>query len=157
MSQVLIINDDRIFGSSLKNLVEKSYKIDALTFLDPSEAYSMLQIFPDVDVIVCLEKSAQRVCEYLIKNYEKEVNVLIIGNNKTIYPTAVSIPVNANPVLIKQHIGFIMGKEESAPEYPVIKPPAPPSAPVAEIQKVEMKEEVEKSDEDKTTVFKMPF
>ena len=157
MSQVLIINDDKLFGSSLKNLVEKSYKIDALTFLDPSEAYSMLQIFPDVDVIVCLEKSAQRVCEYLIKNYEKEVNVLIIGNNKTIYPTAVSIPVNANPVLIKQHIGFIMGKEESAPEYPVIKPPAPPSAPVAEIQKVEMKEEVEKSDEDKTTVFKMPL
>lgn len=166
MSQVLIINEDKLFGSSLKSQIEKSYKIDALSFLDPSEAFTMLEIFHDVQVIVCPEKHSQKVCEYLIKNYEKEVNVLIIGTNKTIYPTALAIPLNVGQSLIRQHIGFFLGQEDSAPEYPIVKAPVPPPAPlvveetiVVEEKKVEIKEEIQDKDkdEDKTTVFKMPL
>lgn len=122
MSDVLIVTDDKHLGSVLQGKFEQIYGIQAVIRTSGTEAISMIQILP-FDLIICKEKigsefTAFKICEYLTTNkadFDKEVEVIILGKNLSGYPKGRAVPLNLPAEKIFAYGGFLMGKEKEMP------------------------------------------
>ena len=94
MPQMLIALEDKKFGHLIQNSIFQKYGIEALVQTGVLEAKSMLEILPDLTLVICQEKFAPNICEYIINHHEtlsREITVLILGKKKTLYPHATAI------------------------------------------------------------------
>nr|BDT27278.1 hypothetical protein BHI3_07440 [Bacteriovorax sp. HI3] len=164
MTQILVLTEDQKVNSVIQNGLFEKYGTEVLVRNGVSEAISMLDILPAIEMIVCRDKLAPRIFDYLIKNkenFESEVKVVVLGELESKYPHVSFIPNKANFQKVIAHLGFVMGKENSPQSFEEEPQAPPPAAPTPMPAPVEAKEEIpdngEEDNSDKTTVFRSPF
>lgn len=154
MTQIILVETDKQLATVLRANLHKKFGWDVIHKENSSEALSILQILGDVELIITREmigkdSTAQKICQYLIANkadFEKEIPVLIIGENKTEYRKASSIDSNVNWDQLINFAGSLLGIVPppdivSAPKMIIAKPapaPEPVVVPTPEIAPVEV-------------------
>ena len=166
MTQILLLTEDQKVNSIIKSGLFEKYGTEVLVRNGVSEAISMLNILPAIEMIVCRDKLAPRIFDYLIKNkdnFESDVKVVVLGELESNYPHVSFIPNKASFQKVIAHLGFVLGKENSPQSFEVEQPlaPAPPSpvlTPIpAPMDVQEENPENEEDNSDKTTVFRSPL
>jgi HD-GYP domain-containing protein (c-di-GMP phosphodiesterase class II) len=155
MNQVLIVLEDKQLATIIQGKLEHTYKIQSVIRHSGVEAISMLQILP-FDLIICKDKikdefTGHKICDYLSthkEDFEKEVEVLLIGQNFSDYQKLKVISPQLRYEKIVTLSGFLLGLEKTMPSLE-IEPVAPPVAAAAPAAPVP-------SGDDKTTVFVLP-
>jgi HD-GYP domain-containing protein (c-di-GMP phosphodiesterase class II) len=139
MTQLLIAFKEKQFSNAIQSHIDLKYALEVLTLFDSEKALAMLEILPEIKLIVCSEKFGKRICEYILKNQEnftQKIQVLILGKNNSSYSDVLEISPRTSAKDLTHYIGFYMGLEES-----------PPGGDGPEIVE---------EDNEKTTVFRMP-
>lgn len=141
MTQIILIETDKQLTTVLRANLLKKFGWEVIVKDNSSEAISILQILSDVDLIIAREvinkdSTAQKICQYLITNkadFEKEIPVLIIGENKTEYGKASAIDPNASWDQLINFAGSLLGiappPEAAVVPKIVIAKPAPDPVP----------------------------
>ncbi|MEA9357109.1 hypothetical protein SHI21_12865 [Bacteriovorax sp. PP10] len=84
----------------------------------------MLEIFSEIDIVICTESFSTKIFENLIKNYEeskKAIDVLVLGNVRTPYPQARSIKYPSSPRKIINSLKEILGIKDEVEEQGDVK------------------------------------
>ncbi len=145
MTQILVLTEDQKVNSSIQHAMFEKYGTEAIVETGVSDAISMLDILPSIEMIVCKDKLTPRIFEYLEKNkdnFESDVKVVILGEAESSYPFIFFIPNKSSFQKVILQLGFVIGKE--------VKPQHFGPLPL---------ESEESSDGigEKTTVFRSPF
>ncbi len=155
MGQILIVLDDKKLCSLLQNQLAQKYGGQVILKESASDAISMLQMLPDIEIILTRDTirrdfTAAKICDYLTVNkadFQKEVSVLILGTKATSYTKAISVGENPSTQKLVAQIGYLLGKEAQ----PVSFEPEP--EPILEPT---VEKQPESEQEEKTTVFVLP-
>lgn len=124
MSQILLIESDESLRTILKLNIMKNIGGDVIEKDSASSAISLLQILPDVDLIICREqigseKSGLMVSQFLAKeNYSTPL--LVIGNKISDYKHLITIDSNQSWKNIISATGKILGVDVVFDENKVI-------------------------------------
>lgn len=145
MSQVLVILNEKELSTIIQGKLSQKYGLEVIVKNSSTDAISILQILPDVQLILCQDKIgldpvASKMGDFLTVNkddFPKEVDIVILGEKTTHYPKAVSIGPNPPYQKIIDYIGFLLGKETKSVSF-------------------EPEPEKDDAEEEKTTVFQLP-
>lgn len=125
MTQILIaFNDNEILCNELQSYLSENFGFEVIVRYDLLDTLSMLEIFAEIEIVICTENYATKICENLIKNYEdskKAIDVLIVGELKTPYPQARSIKYPSSAKKIICSVKDILGIKEEIEEHSEIK------------------------------------
>ncbi len=149
MAQIILIISDKELKTILQNKLVSSYGFDVLTKETVAEAISMLEILPDIALVVCdimtgKEAAVKKMYDYLEKNkadFSNEIKMVLLSNDKTFYPNCHIVGPQPNHQKLIKHIGFLLGKDSGNLDF-FYEPP---------------KELNEAQEESKTTIFQMPI
>lgn len=162
MAQVLILTENQTVNNVIQTSLEDNYGSEVLVRNSVSEGLSLLELLPTISLVICKDKLAPKITDYLKKNsehFETEVNLVILGEMQTDYARLSLIPNKANVQKVVSHLGYILGKEEHPQSFEEeLRPPPPPvveEAPVAEPTPAPVEEEEDAGE--KTTVFRSPL
>lgn len=122
MTQVLIaFNDNQLLANEIQSYLSENFGFEVIVRYDLLDTLTMLEIFSEIEIVICTETFSTKICENLIKNYEdskKAIDVLVIGNVKTPYPQARSIKYPSSPRQIINSLKDILGIKEEIEEQP---------------------------------------
>lgn len=155
MTQILVLTEDQKVNQFIQNGLFEKYGSEVLMRNSIVDAIHMLDLLPSIEMVICKDKLAPKICEYLKKNKEhfsSDVKMVILGESALDYPHLFSIPNKANFQKVIAHLGFINGKEDHPQSFEVEVIPPPP-APVEVVEEDNDDEDAG----DKTTVFKSPL
>ena len=113
MSQILLIESDEALRDILKLNLMKSVGGDVIEKEFASSAISLLQILPNIDLIICREeigreKSASLIAQFLIKE-QSTIPLLVIGNISSDYKQLFSISADQSWKNVVTTAGRILG------------------------------------------------
>lgn len=116
MTQILIaFNDNEILCNELQTYLSENFGFEVMVRYDLLDSLSMLEIFSEIEIVICTDNYAAKICENIIKNYEeskKAIDVLIVGDLKIPYPQARSIKYPSSAKKIISSVKDILGIKE---------------------------------------------
>ena len=120
MSQLLVVLNDKELTKILQGKLSLKYGFEVIVKTSSIDAISILQILPDIELILCCDvigndHLAQKIGDWLIANKEavnNEIELVILGEKMTNYSKAIAIGANSSYQKIIDYIGFLLGKEE---------------------------------------------
>lgn len=120
MAQVLIVLNDKELSSILRVKLAEKYGIEVIERHSSSEAISLLQILPGIEIVLCKDiiqedPVATKVCDFLAAQQEedsREINIMVVGESVPNHPKAVWIGRNPSHQKISNFVGFLLGREK---------------------------------------------
>jgi hypothetical protein len=122
MTQILIAINDNELSAILRSKLSQLYGVEVIIRNSAQEAISLMQILPDIGIILCSEiiervAASHKVSEFLIakekeEELESEVHLIVFGENASTYKKSVCIPETTSSQKIIDYIGFLLGKTE---------------------------------------------
>ncbi len=98
MSQIILIENNDTLRDLLKFNIMKCLGINVIEKKNAFEAVSLLEIVPNIDMVICREnieseKTGIKLARYLEKE-KSSIPLLVIGNNVSAYPHLSAIDIN---------------------------------------------------------------